>query len=67
MELIQLNLVTTILIRCDRYYSVEYRKAIWSTIRLRSEYEANIRYSPDENCAISPNHATMLTFWKIGY
>ena len=37
----------TIHIRSDRYYSAEYRIAINPTIRPRSEYEANIRYSPN--------------------
>jgi len=46
MELISLNLVTTIRIRSDRYYLAEYQIAIWFTIRPRSEYEANIRVSP---------------------
>src|SRR6218665_2998331 len=36
----------TIRIRSNRYYSAEYRIAVHPTIRPRSEYEANIRYSP---------------------
>src|SRR6218665_4042045 len=36
----------TIRIRPNRYYSAEYRIAVHPTIRPRSEYEANIRYSP---------------------
>src|SRR6218665_2496218 len=36
----------TIRIRSSHYYSAEYRIAIHPTIRPRSEYEANIRYSP---------------------
>ena len=36
----------TIRIRSNRYYSAEYRIAVNPTIRPRSEYEANIRYSP---------------------
>src|SRR6218665_1870347 len=36
----------TIRIRSDCYYSAEYRIAVNPTIRPRSEYEANIRYSP---------------------
>ena len=38
--------VTTIRIRPDRKYPAEYRIVIRSTFRTRSEYEANIRYSP---------------------
>src|SRR6218665_3198908 len=37
----------TICIRSNRYYSAEYRIAVNPTIRPRSEYEANIRYSPN--------------------
>ena len=37
----------TIHIRSNRYYSAEYRIAVHPTIRPRSEYEANIRYSPN--------------------
>src|SRR6218665_1676392 len=37
----------TIRIRSNRYYSAEYRIAVHPTIRPRSEYEANIRYSPN--------------------
>ena len=36
----------TIRIQSNRYYSAEYRIAVHPTIRPRSEYEANIRYSP---------------------
>jgi len=36
----------TIRIRSKRYYSAEYRIAVHPTIRPRSEYEANIRFSP---------------------
>ena len=36
----------TIRIQSNRYYSAEYQIAIHPTIRPRSEYEANIRYSP---------------------
>src|SRR6218665_690162 len=36
----------TIRIRSNLYYSAEYRIAVHPTIRPRSEYEANIRYSP---------------------
>src|SRR6218665_1715415 len=36
----------TIRIRSNRYYSAEYRIAVHPTIRPRSVYEANIRYSP---------------------
>ena len=43
---------TTIRIRADCKYSSEYRIVIWSTIRPRSEYEANIRYSPSFNWSI---------------
>ena len=39
----------TIRIRSDRYYSAEYRIAVNPTIHPRSEYEANIRYSPNTN------------------
>src|SRR6218665_1130910 len=39
----------TIRIRSNRYYSAEYRIAVHPTIRSRSEYEANIRYSPSYN------------------
>ena len=39
----------TIRIRSNRYYSAEYRIAVHPTIRPRSEYEANIRYSPIYN------------------
>src|SRR6218665_1418001 len=39
----------TIRIRSNRYYSAEYRIAVHPTIRSRSEYEANIRYSPNSN------------------
>src|SRR6218665_1266020 len=39
----------TIRIRSNRYYSAEYRIAVHPTIRPRSEYEANIRYSPSNN------------------
>src|SRR6218665_3501596 len=39
----------TIRIRSNRYYSAEYRIAVRPTIRPRSEYEANIRYSPTFN------------------
>ena len=37
----------TIRIRSNRYYSSEYRIAIHPTIRPRSDYEVNIRYSPN--------------------
>src|SRR6218665_2521444 len=37
----------TVRIRSNRYYSAEYRIAVHPTIRPRSEYEANIRYSPN--------------------
>src|SRR6218665_2291253 len=37
----------TIRIRSNCYYSAEYRIAVHPTIRPRSEYEANIRYSPN--------------------
>src|SRR6218665_54963 len=33
-------------IRPNRYYSAKYRIDVHPTIRPRSEYEANIRYSP---------------------
>jgi len=39
----------TIRIRSNRYCSAEYRIAVHPTIRPRSEYEANIRYSPKIN------------------
>src|SRR6218665_1724438 len=39
----------TIRIRSNLYYSAEYRIAVHPTIRPRSEYEANIRYSPTFN------------------
>ena len=39
----------TIRIRSSHYYSAEYRIAVHPTIRPRSEYEANIRYSPNRN------------------
>jgi len=39
----------TIRIRSNRYYSAEYRIAVHPTIRPRSEYDANIRYSPNYN------------------
>ena len=37
----------TIRIRSNLYYSAEYRIAVHPTIWPRSEYEANIRYSPN--------------------
>src|SRR6218665_370950 len=39
----------TIRIRSNRYYSAEYRIAVYPTIQPQSEYEANIRYSPTFN------------------
>jgi hypothetical protein len=42
----------TIRIWSNRYYSAEHRIAIWSAMRPRSEYEANIRYSRSVNFAV---------------
>src|SRR6218665_1424475 len=49
----------TIRIRPNRYYSAEYRIAVHPTIRPRSEYEANIRYSPTDKHQV--------THWGITY
>ena len=53
----------TIRIRSGKHYSAEYEYSIRPTIRGRSEYEANIRYSPTSAHHFWPENNT----WRHGF